>query len=271
MLSIRSKDGTTIAYSKIGDGPVLILVDGALCHRKQGPMTDLAQELAGRFTVITYDRRGRGESDDTLTYAVEREVEDLAALVSVMGESAFAFGVDTGAALILRACAAGVAIFKIALYEPFFVIDEDARKQIVEDKAKLEKLLSEGKESAAIAHYLTKFRGMSVFVANMLRMSEWWKRVKVMAHTLQYDSEVMGDYLLPAERLKRISVPAMLVSGVESPSQFQASTEAVADAICSSRLVYLDSLTPELNPNSIAPFIEQFFLSTDDDDSSLIG
>src|ERR1700722_10537786 len=120
---VKSKDGTAIAYSQSGGGPSIILVDGALCSRKFGPSPVLATLLAKHFTVYTYDRRGRGESGNTLAYAVEREIEDLAALLEKAGGSAFVFGISSGAALALFAAAQGVAIQKLALYEAPFIVD----------------------------------------------------------------------------------------------------------------------------------------------------
>src|SRR5262249_29137018 len=119
-----SKDGTTIAFDQLGKGPAIILVDGALCSRSFGPMPKLAPLLAQRFTVFTYDRRGRGDSGDTASYRVEREIEDIDALIAEAGGSAYVFGISSGAALVLRAAASGLAIEKLALYEPpFMVVD----------------------------------------------------------------------------------------------------------------------------------------------------
>src|ERR1700761_7510524 len=120
-----SKDGTRIAYDKSGSGPVLILVDGALCCRAFGPMPKLAQLLTDNFTVITYDRRGRNESSDTKPYAPEREIEDIEALINANGGSAFVTGISSGAALALAAAAHGLNITKLALYEPPFMVDPD--------------------------------------------------------------------------------------------------------------------------------------------------
>ncbi len=103
MKTVTSKDGTTIAYDQVGNGPAVILVDGALCYRASGPSGPLAALLAPHFTVFTYDRRGRGDSTDTLPYGVEREVEDLEALLKAAGGSAFVYGISSGAALFLRA------------------------------------------------------------------------------------------------------------------------------------------------------------------------
>src|SRR5438128_12073062 len=103
MNSVHSSDGTTIAFDQSGEGPPIILVDGAFCYRTFGPMPKLAPLLAPHFTVFSYNRRGRGDSGDTKPYAVEREIEDLAALLKEAGGSAYVFGTSSGAALALKA------------------------------------------------------------------------------------------------------------------------------------------------------------------------
>ena len=118
MSTLTSPDGTTIAYTRTGDGPPLILVDGAMCYRGAGPMDALAALLQDSFTVYTYDRRGRGESTDTLPHAVEREVEDLAALVAVAGGPAGVYAMSSGGALALATAATTPGIDRLALYEP---------------------------------------------------------------------------------------------------------------------------------------------------------
>ncbi len=123
MSTVRSADGTTIAYTRAGQGPPLILVDGALCSRSFGPMPKLAEQLAAHFTVYTYDRRGRGASSDTKPYAPDREVEDIEALVAVAGDTVFVHGTSSGAALALEAAKHIRAIARLALYEPPFIVD----------------------------------------------------------------------------------------------------------------------------------------------------
>ena len=124
MSKTTSKDGTAIAYEKSGNGPAVILVDGALCYRRLGPMGPISRELASGFTVFTYDRRGRGESGDTAPYAVEREVDDIEALIEVAGGSAFIYGASSGAALALAAASRLESIRKLALYEAPFIVDD---------------------------------------------------------------------------------------------------------------------------------------------------
>src|SRR5574342_253652 len=127
MPTVRSKDGTAIAYERLGEGPPLILVDGALCSRAFGPMPKLAPLLAPHFTVFMYDRRGRGESGDTKPYAKERELEDIGALVQAAGGKAHLVGLSSGAALVLEAAAAGLRVNRVAAYEPPYMVEDAAR------------------------------------------------------------------------------------------------------------------------------------------------
>src|SRR5262249_20103197 len=123
MPQVRSSDGTSIAYERSGSGPALILVDGALCYRDSGPSRPLAAQLVQHFTVYVYDRRGRGESGNTLPYAIEKEVADIQALIDEAGGSALVYGISSGAALALEAAQTGLAIPKLALYEAPFMVD----------------------------------------------------------------------------------------------------------------------------------------------------
>src|SRR5262245_53932823 len=122
--TVTSRDGTTITYNRAGSGPALILVDGALCTREKGPNGPLAQQLADQFTVHWYDRRGRGDSTDTAPYAVEREIEDLAALIADAGGSAHLYGISSGGVLALEAALRGLPVEKLALYEAPLVVDD---------------------------------------------------------------------------------------------------------------------------------------------------
>ena len=119
---VTSKDGTSIAYDRIGDGPAVILVGGGLDDGSEN--APLVPELAEEFTVYNYARRGRGDSGDTLPYAVEREIQDIGALVAEAGGSAHLFGVSSGGALALEAAAAGIAIDRLAVYDvPYNMAD----------------------------------------------------------------------------------------------------------------------------------------------------
>ena len=169
MSTTVSADGTKIAYTRAGSGPALVLVDGAMCYRGSSPNDALAKELAAHFTVYTYDRRGRGESGDTGPYTVEREVEDLAAVVEEAGGEAFLFGISSGAALALEA-ASRVPITKLAVYEPPFIVD-DTRKRVPADyAARLDEALKEGKRGKAVKMFMTEGVGLGGGTVALMRI-----------------------------------------------------------------------------------------------------
>src|SRR6478752_4591282 len=170
--TVPSGDGTTIAYDRSGDGPPLILVSGAMGTRAHA--ADLAVQLATTFTVFAYDRRGRGDSGDTQPYAVEREIEDLHAVIGAAGGSAFIYGHSSGAVLSLRAAAAGLAIPKLALHEPPVIVD-DSRPPVADDLVdNLDALIAAGKPDDAVAYFLTDSVGMPAQAIPAMRQNPSW-------------------------------------------------------------------------------------------------
>ena len=150
-----SGDGTTIAFTKLGSGPPLILVDGAFCYRENGPASQLAPLLAGHFTVFAYDRRGRGASGDAPAYSIEREVEDLRSLVREAGGSALAVGISSGGALALQAVARGVSLKGLVLYEPPFIGEQDHPPSFDMQKRRLARLVAAGDRGGAVRFFMT--------------------------------------------------------------------------------------------------------------------
>src|SRR3984893_18215560 len=193
MGTVRSKDGTTIAFDAWGDGQPLIIIDGATAYRGVNPTNaEVGQLLGDGFRVYAYDRRGRGESTDTAPYAVEREIEDLAALIADAGAPATVFGWSSGAVLALDAAAAGLPITRLALFEPPFVVD-DSRPPLPADYVeRLDASLSRGPPGDAAELFLTAAAGMPAeFVADM-RQSPFWPALEEVAHTIAYDGRIMG-------------------------------------------------------------------------------
>jgi uncharacterized protein YndB with AHSA1/START domain/pimeloyl-ACP methyl ester carboxylesterase len=195
--TITSADGTTIAYSRTGSGPAVILVDGAMCYRGMGLMSALAQYLADRFTVYTYDRRGRGDSGDTQPYAVEREIEDLQALLTEAGGSAYGYAISSGAALALRSAAAGLPWRALALYEPAYTGRKDAYTLELTD------LLAAGRRGDAIECFLKLVGTPAPAIAGM-RRSPMWPLFEGIAPTLAYDNAVLGDGSVPNDEAERV-------------------------------------------------------------------
>ena len=239
MSTVRSKDGTTIAYNRTGNGAALIVIDGALCSRAFGPSARLAPLLAGDFTVFTYDRRGRGESGDTQPYSPAREVEDLAALLEAAGGSACLLGLSSGGALALHAAAAGLAIDRVVAYEPPYV-DEDAppsrarpeEAHGANHEAKLRQLLASGKRGAAVTYFMRDMVGAPAFVTIVMRLLPWiWRKLEAVAHTLPYDAAVMTEFRVPRTKFASIRRPVLVLNGSKTDARLKAAARALAGTV----------------------------------------
>lgn len=252
----RSADGTPIAYESVGSGPAVVLVDGALCSRGFGPARAIAQELSPNYTVCIYDRRGRGESGDTPPYSADREVEDLAAVIDAAGGDAYVMGQSSGAALALEAAASGVPMRKLAAYEAPYV----GGRESIDDLGALERMLTEGKRGAAVSYFLVKMVGAPAFVPIMMRlMPKTWRGLTAVAHTLPYDAAIMNGFAVPAELLKTITVPTLVMGGSKSAANMKAAVQGVADAVPGSQHRILDGQTHQVSEKALAPVLAEFF------------
>jgi pimeloyl-ACP methyl ester carboxylesterase len=265
MDKVTSSDGTTIAFDRVGEGPPLILVDGALCYRASGPNGPLAELLRQHFTVLTYDRRGRGDSGDTAPFAVEREVEDLQALIEEAGGSAYVYGISSGAVLALDAANRGLAIEKLALYEAPFVVD-DTRPPVPEDyRARLDQLVASDRRSEAVKLFMSEGVRVPAIFVTMMRFMPAWPKLKAVAHTLPYDTSVMGDTQsgkpLPAERWSNVTLPTLVMGGGKSPAWMRNGVRALADLLPNARYRTLERQTHIVKPAALAPVLTEFFSS----------
>jgi pimeloyl-ACP methyl ester carboxylesterase len=263
MNSVTSKDGTTIAFDRSGEGPAIILVGGALQHRAIDPSTArLAELLAPPFTVYHYYRRGRGDSGDTAPYAVEREVEDIDALLQEAGGSAFVFGMSSGAVLALEAADRGLAITKLALYEPPFIVD-DSRPRLPEDyRERLAELLAKGRRGDAVELFMTEAVGVSAETVAPMRGAPFWSAFEAVAHTLLYDDAIMGDTTsgapLPAGR-GAVNIPTLVVDGGASPAWARNAVAALEDVLPDAQRRTLEGQTHQVDPEMLAPVLGEFF------------
>jgi pimeloyl-ACP methyl ester carboxylesterase len=188
----------------------VVLVAGAAVDRSAD--APLAELLAADFTVFNLDRRGRGDSGDTPPYAVERELQDLAAVLQEAGGSAYLYGHSGGAALALEAAAAGLPVGKLALYEPPYILDA-TRRPPADHVEQLEKLVAEGRRGDATAYFMGEVvQAPAEFVAQA-RTQPWWAAQEALAHTLVYDARVLGDYALPTGRAQAVRVPTLVLAG----------------------------------------------------------
>ena len=189
MTSVTSKDGTSIAYQRSGSGPAVILVGGGLDDGSENAA--LVPELAQHHTVYNYARRGRGESGDTAPYALEREIEDIAALIGEAGGSAHLFGASSGGALALEAAAAGLAVDRIAVYEVPY-LDEAMVGHWSVYVGELTAALADGRRGDALALFM-RLAGSSDDDIAAARTSPQWAGGEALAHTLAYDAACLGD------------------------------------------------------------------------------
>ena len=211
MASVTSVDGTSIDYSIAGSGPVIVFVAGVFNLRDT--FAPLAAELSSDHTVLTYDRRGRGESSDTAPYSIEREVEDLQALIEAAGGSASVFGFSSGAILALKAVADGVAVERLYLYEPPFRFDEDQPAPPADFPARLQALLDAGDPGAVVATFQIEWVGLPREVVAEFRRSPMWAQLEAMAQSAVYDAVITTDLQRPTAEMAAPSSPTLVLQG----------------------------------------------------------
>jgi pimeloyl-ACP methyl ester carboxylesterase len=251
-----SSDGTRIAFSREGSGPVLVLVDGAMCYRDFGPSKPFTEELAGEFTVVSYDRRGRGESGDSSTYDVRLELDDLRAVLDAVGGSANVLGFSSGAGLAYRAAAAGVPMKKLIGYEAPYVGRRGGRDYV----ADLDALAAAGRGDKMVDYFMTKMIGAPFFVPVMFRlMGADWKKLKATGTTIRYDARVMGgDFEVPAGELAKVKVPTMVVWGSKAPTEMAEGNRKVAATVPGAQHRILDGQTHNVGPAALHPVLTEF-------------
>jgi pimeloyl-ACP methyl ester carboxylesterase len=259
MEKVISRDGTTIAFDRLGNGPPIILVDGAFCSRKFGPVPKLAPILAQQFTVIAYDRRGRGDSGDTAPYSVEREIEDLEALIDAAGGSAYVWAMSSGAALAIRASASGLNIKKMALYEPPFMVGKTGHRPPVDHEAQLNRFISLGQRGDAAKFALRKIMGAPSIIVTIMQLTPVWSKLKALANTLPYDAAIMEDYSLPTNLLASVAVPTLVNGGEKSPDFLRNAVRAVADTIPNARHSLLKGQNHNVSMKVLAPELLEYF------------
>ena len=253
--TVQSADGTTIAYEKTGTGPALILIGGALSNRQSAG--DLAVLLADRFTVYAVDRRGRGDSGDTEPYSVERELEDLSALVAVAGEPTYIYGHSSGGALALEAAQRGLRFGGIVAYEPPYMVagePDDDFNQLVS------RAVEEGRPEEALSLFIGNAMPGSL---DDMKRSPFWPGLVSIAHTLPYDLGIVRDGAIPPERFNAITAPTLLVDGAASPAWAARAVDAIAASVPGSMRMTVDGHDPRVPNEVIAPILAEFFESAE--------
>lgn len=270
MSTATSRDGTTIGYQRVGSGPAVILVDGALCFRGSSPTQALAPLLADRFTVYTYDRRGRGESGDTPPYAVDREVEDLYAILEVAGGATFLYGISSGAVLALLAAArratsvaehgttAAVArssaVAKVALFEPPLYLDEQAPQRKLTQQ--LAWMIMAGRRADAVEHFQAVM-GMPQEAIIKQRLVPARPALEALAHTLVYDTTITVS--LPRTRLAGITTPALVIDSEGSSPTLRTLAGEVCEAMPDCQRHSLKGGMHDVPAEELAPVLTEFF------------
>ncbi|HEY6678053.1 MAG TPA: alpha/beta hydrolase [Actinomycetota bacterium] len=255
METVTSKDGTTIAFDRLGSGPPVVLVCGGSVDRTADAA--IAQELASNFTVFNYDRRGRGDSGDTLPYAIDREVEDIEAVIGAAGGSAFLWGSSSGAVLALIA-AESVPVTKLALWEPPFV-PEGVPRPPEDQVSQYETMIAEGRRGDAVEYFMTKVIGMPPEVAAGARTQPWWAATEALAHTLAYDARIMGDYSIPKDLAASVKVPTMVIAGGADFPWMRQTAQALAAALPDGQVRILEGQGHDVDPGVLAPVLSEFF------------
>jgi pimeloyl-ACP methyl ester carboxylesterase len=267
MKTVTSKDGTTIAFDQSGTGPAHVLVGGAFEQRAMDSETAHLAALpllAQHFSVFHYDRRGRGDSTDTQPYALEREIEDIEALINQAGGEAFVFGISSGAALAMEAAIElGGKIKKLAMYEAPYNDDQAARQAWKEFRKQLKQVLAEGRRGDAVGLFLMLL-GMPAEHLDGMRQHPMWPMWEAVAPTIAYDAAVLGeDASVPSERAAGVGVPALVMDGGASEWPFMHITAmALANAMPNAQHRTLEGQTHEVAADAIAPLLVEFFTSS---------
>jgi pimeloyl-ACP methyl ester carboxylesterase len=253
---VTSADGTDIAIDRTGSGPPVILVCGGSVDRMSN--AGLAEQLAPHFTVLNYDRRGRGDSGDTPPYAVQREIEDIDAVVGAAGGSAFLYGTSSGAALAMEAAISLDGITRLALWEPPF-LPEGVPKPPADTAQTFTDLVEAGRRGDAVEFFMAKVVGLPPEFVQGARQAPFWAQTEALAHTLAYDATVMGDYSIPTDRASSVKVPTIVIAGGADFPWMPETAQTLAAAMPDGQYRRLEGQGHDVDPTVLAPVLIGFF------------
>jgi len=266
MRTVTSKDGTKLAFDKVGSGPAVILVNGAMSYRAMDPtLGQLAGLLSKDFTVYDYDRRGRGESTNTEPFTKVREIEDIQALVEDAGGEAMLVGFSSGGAITLETAAVTPGVTKAFVYEVPFIV-YDTRQPLADYAGYTTKLVAEGKLDELVEYFITVVAGIpGEFVSGMKQDQNMWARMLAVAPTIPHDAAFMSDFMegrpLPAGYWDKVKVPVLVGDGGASPAWLRNAAEALGKALPHASRATFEGQTHSFDPQVLAPVLIEF-LST---------
>lgn len=253
-----SKDGTRLAYDKLGSGPPLVIVNGALSVRTFVFARKMAEEFAKSFTVYNYDRRGRGESGDTKPYSVRKEIEDVAAMVKVAGGKPYVVGFSSGAALALEAAAANVPMAGLYAYEPPYVRADPAEAADFDYQRTVEGFVAKDDRKGAVSYFM-RFVGVPGVGVAVMKLMPMWKVMLGVAHTLPYDARVMDGFKVPGGRFAKITVPTVVGAGEKTPAPLKLGARAAADAVPKAKHDVVAKSNHGVKPKAMLPVLVREF------------
>jgi pimeloyl-ACP methyl ester carboxylesterase len=261
-----SADGTQIAYESVGAGPALVVVEGALCHRAMGGYKILSSVLAEHFTVTGYDRRGRGESGPgDSAYEVQREVEDLIAVLEAAGPDVYVFAASSGAALALEAARQGVAMRSLAVYEAPFIVDDTHAPNDLDLPERIEALVAQDRRGEAVKTFM-KVVGVPAPMVALMPLFPMWKGLKAVAHTLAYDFRIVLPFEqakpLPTGHYASVKVRTLVIAGGKSPEYLRNAQAAIAEQVPGARLETLPGQTHMIKAKATVPALLEHFTPT---------
>jgi pimeloyl-ACP methyl ester carboxylesterase len=256
MNTVTSSDGTSIAFDRLGDGPPVVIIGAGPTDRSAN--APVAQLLSDRFTVVNYDRRARGDSDDTAPFTVDREYDDLAAVIDAAGGSAMLYGTSGGAVIALEAIARGLPVTKLALWEPPYALDDEARRPPADYQAQVAAAVAAGRPGDAVELFFTAAVGMPAEFVAQLRQAPFWPEMERLGQALVYDAAIMGDFRIPTDRLAKVAVPTLVLDGGTVPGMSR-TADAVASVVPGAQRRTLQGQPHNVDPAAISPVVAEFF------------
>jgi hypothetical protein len=260
--ALTSADGTEIAYEIVGSGPPVVLVDGAMCFRDSGPMRPIAAALSDRLAIGLYDRRGRGASGDTAPFSVNREIEDVAAVIEALGGAAGVFGISSGGALALHAAAAlgPATVTAVGVYEVPFV-PEPMRAGAAGYTRGLAAALAADDRESALRLFFGRVGVPDEAIEGMSR-SPFWPASLAIAPTLAYDDAAMADSAIPAGLVRGLRIPVLGLAGEASPDFLRYGARGVAEAAAYGRFELVAGQTHAIEADAVTPHLTRFFAAS---------